>query len=419
MSCFSAGVANRSFGVGLTVMLAIVLISASALADTVTMEPNTDRMGADYRRIDGSPSVEACHSVCVAEKECDAFTYVKSAHHCWLKRGVPGPTPNNDTVSGVKKRAVGGGSCATVDGVTCEPNTDRMGADYRRIDNAPSVPFCQNQCAADPKCAAYTYVRSAFHCWLKTGVPSTTSNGDTVSGVKLRGSAPAAAPAKESVNSKTFLDPKINGHYVDNCLNWGSNCQKPAADYFCRKNGFAGAVSFELANRRPTWVMGDNKACNEGFCVGFSRIVCGGAITGSPAGHNGSDDSGAKVDKLGNESVIFYNGNDAGVSSGGKSPRFSINRPAWITYLFTYHYGYRGVPGNIRIVSETGAEIGNWQARGRSGSPQPSYYWEIKPEVVLRPGSYRVETSDPGSWSQNGKSGGNGMVQIKGIYLNP
>jgi hypothetical protein len=416
MSPFGAIARRCAFGVALPILFVIILTSASAQGDTVTMEANTDRMGGDYRRIDASPSVEACHSACVADKECDAYTYVKSAHHCWLKKGVPGPAPNNDTVSGVKKRAVGGGSCATVDGMTCEPNTDRMGADYRRIDAAPSVQFCQNQCATDPKCAAYTYVKSAFHCWLKTSAPNVASNSDTLSGVKLRGPAPATAPEKESVNSKTYLDPKINGRYVDNCLNWGSNCQKPAADYFCRQNGFSGAISFELAKRRPTWVMGDNKVCNEDICVGFSRIVCGGETAITPADRNGSDESRTKINQPGNESVIFYNGNEAGVSPGGKNPPFSIDRPVRITYIFTYHYGYTGAPGNIRIMNVDGAEIGIWQARVRSGSPKPSYYWEITPNVELQPGTYLIETSSRGSWSQNAGSGGNGMVQIKGVY---
>lgn len=166
--------------------------------DVVTTEANTDRMGGDYRRIEACPNLEACHSACVAEKECDAFTYVKSAHHCWLKRGTPpGPTPNNDTVSGVKKRAPAGGGCVTLGGVTCEPDTDRMGADYRRIEAAPSVEFCQEQCIGDAKCAAFTFVKSARHCWLKDGVPGASPNADTVSGVRLRGEAepPKAAPA--------------------------------------------------------------------------------------------------------------------------------------------------------------------------------------------------------------------------------
>jgi hypothetical protein len=185
---------------GGTLAMAAIPVAA-ADGDTVTMEGNTDRMGGDYRRIDASPSVESCHSACVADKDCDAYTYVKSAHHCWLKRGTPPATPNNDTVSGVKKRPVGGGSCATVDGVTCEPNTDRMGGDYRRIEAAPSVQFCQNQCAAEAKCASYTYVRSAFHCWLKGVAPNATPNADTVSGVRIPGSAPASPSAPATVPS--------------------------------------------------------------------------------------------------------------------------------------------------------------------------------------------------------------------------
>lgn len=173
------------------ITLAMCPIAATA-GDLLTMEGNTDRMGGDYRRIEASPSLTSCQSACAEDKDCDAYTYVKSAHHCWLKKGTPGATPNNDTISGLKKRAVGGGSCVTVDDVTCEPNTDRMGADYRRIDAAPSIPFCQNQCAGEEKCAAYTYVKSARHCWLKNGVPNATGNGDAVSGVKLRASPPVA-----------------------------------------------------------------------------------------------------------------------------------------------------------------------------------------------------------------------------------
>ena len=91
-------------------------------------------------------------------------------------------------------------------------------------------------------------------------------------------------PGKEQV----FIDPTVGGRYVDNCLNWGRNCQKPAADNYCQRNGFSGAVSFTLANRRPTWVLGDGKECNADFCVGFSRIVCGGGTTSVPAGPGGN-----------------------------------------------------------------------------------------------------------------------------------
>jgi hypothetical protein len=414
MRRFGTMTGHRAFGVGLTVLFVMILISASAQGDTLTMEGNTDRMGADYRRIDGSPSVEACRSACAGDKECDAYTYVKSAHHCWLKKGVPGPTPNTDTVSGVKKRSVGDGSCATVDGVTCEPNTDRMGADYRRIDAAPSVQFCQNQCATDPKCAAYTYVKSARHCWLKTGVPNGTSNGDTVSGVKLRGPASATTPAKESVNSKT---------YPVNFGNWRS-----VGTGDCPGRDVANSAGPNPDPAKCTnAVRGQTAVCWGQVCT-YKNIATGSCTGGANPGRmytcattdrTGQDDNRMNTSRPGNESVIFYNGNDAGVSAGGSSPRFSIDRPVRITYLFTYHYGYRGVPGKIRIKGETGAVIGTWQAQGRSGSPQPSWYWEVTPDIELQPGTYMVETSIPGSWSQNAGSWGDGMVQIKGVYLNP
>jgi hypothetical protein len=408
MRRFGTMTGHRAFGVGLTVLFVMILISASAQGDTLTMEGNTDRMGADYRRIDGSPSVEACRSACAGDKECDAYTYVKSAHHCWLKKGVPGPTPNTDTVSGVKKRSVGDGSCATVDGVTCEPNTDRMGADYRRIDAAPSVQFCQNQCATDPKCAAYTYVKSARHCWLKTGVPNGTSNGDTVSGVKLRGPASATTPAKESVNSKT---------YPVNFGNWRS-----VGTGDCPGRDVANSAGPNPDPAKCTDnVRGQTAVCWDQGCT-YKNIATGSCTGGVNPGRMytcGPTGQNSPADKTGKESVIFYNGNDVSVSAGGRSPRFSIGRPVWITYLFTYHHGYNGVPGKIRIISAAGAEIGNWQAQGRSASPKPSWYWEIKPDVVLQPGTYLIETSNSGTWSQNAGSGGNGMVQIKGVYLNP
>jgi hypothetical protein len=325
-------------------------------------------------------------------------------------------------------------------------------------------------------------------------------------------------------NSSIFNDPRMNGMFVDNCLNWGANCQKPAADHFCRQKGFSGAASFALANRRPTLVMGDNKVCDADFCIGFSQIVCGGqSLTQqhpsqsnnngqlTPTGlqsinypdryirHKGflgyidpiqsdldrndasfilvsglanksylsfrsvnypdhylrhqnfeiklhrpdgsdlfrndasfksvpglygqggssfesvnypgyyirhqnfrlylhrtdgselfrqdatfilkpgfssadgaNDSGGMNTNQPAKESVLFYNGNEGGVSPGGRSPSFSIDRAARITYLFTYHYGYNGFPGQIRIVNAAGTVVGTWSANGRSASPKPS-----------------------------------------------
>ena len=73
---------------------------------------------------------------------------------------------------------------------------------------------------------------------------------------------------------RTFVDPRINGKLVDRCLNWGENCEQPAADNFCRQKGFSAAAAFEFTNVRPTLVVGDDKICNEDMCQGFTTITC-------------------------------------------------------------------------------------------------------------------------------------------------
>jgi hypothetical protein len=88
-----------------------------------------------------------------------------------------------------------------------------------------------------------------------------------------------------------------------------------------------------------------------------------------------------------------------------------------LTSIFTYHYGYNGAPGKIRILDSSGKQVAVWQATGRDSSDKPSWYWEVTTQTKLQPGTYKIQTSSP-SWSQNSGSGGNGMVQIKGVYLN-
>ncbi|HEY9141594.1 MAG TPA: hypothetical protein VIN93_11915 [Bryobacteraceae bacterium] len=75
-------------------------------------------------------------------------------------------------------------------------------------------------------------------------------------------------------SARRFVDPRINGKMVDRCLNWGENCEQPAADNFCRQKGFSAAASFDFANMRPTLVAGDNKVCDEDYCQGFTTITC-------------------------------------------------------------------------------------------------------------------------------------------------
>lgn len=84
--------------------------------------------------------------------------------------------------------------------------------------------------------------------------------------------------ASSAQQSRRFDIPRERGYRVDVCLNWGADCGKPAADVFCRRNGFPAAESFEIAENigaaRPTITLGDQRICNHPDCDGFKSITC-------------------------------------------------------------------------------------------------------------------------------------------------
>ena len=96
-------------------------------------------------------------------------------------------------------RGVGGQSAAitptpstpTSINISMEQNTDRPGMNYRSYATSPDPQICANDCANDPNCKAFTYVKpgvrgpnSVPECWLKNGVPNSVSGDCCVSGVK-------------------------------------------------------------------------------------------------------------------------------------------------------------------------------------------------------------------------------------------
>lgn len=76
--------------------------------------------------------------------------------------------------------------------------------------------------------------------------------------------------------NREFPEPKINGVRLDACRVWGNECGQPAADAFCRLEGFDKAVALEWdKNIGRTWVMGDASVCDDPNCDGFRTITCG------------------------------------------------------------------------------------------------------------------------------------------------
>jgi hypothetical protein len=76
-------------------------------------------------------------------------------------------------------------------GMKLEENTDRPGMNYRSYYTGSDYHSCYNDCANDPNCKAFTYVKPGFRgpnsqpeCWLKDGVPDPVSQEYCVSGIK-------------------------------------------------------------------------------------------------------------------------------------------------------------------------------------------------------------------------------------------
>lgn len=76
---------------------------------------------------------------------------------------------------------------------------------------------------------------------------------------------------------RVFQNPEWKGYRLDMCLNWGTNCGKPAADAFCRSEGFTEStysVPDPEPGRGSTCLIGTSQICDQKFCVGFQMITC-------------------------------------------------------------------------------------------------------------------------------------------------
>jgi len=84
-----------------------------------------------------------------------------------------------------------------------------------------------------------------------------------------------------------FVDPEDEGNKIDQCLSRGQRCGQPAADYYCRLNGFARADEFAtISGAFSTIGLADmSPACDGALgtaCVGFELIVCTEPMLPSP-----------------------------------------------------------------------------------------------------------------------------------------
>ena len=79
--------------------------------------------------------------------------------------------------------------------------------------------------------------------------------------------------------TEVFANPAIKGMRLDWCMYWAHDCGEPAADFFCREQGFARSLRFSIdqnVGRRGvvTLVLGDGRLCAAPTCSGFRSITC-------------------------------------------------------------------------------------------------------------------------------------------------
>ena len=155
---------------------------------------------------------------CQTAADCDArelCTRREEGQFCLFKGGQACRTPldcasrfcrEDGTCSDEHGRCKDDRDCSKAEGLACregfcrkpptmgpmELNVDRMGLDFRNFDLSIADPrACQDACAADARCRAWTYVRPNTiqgprpRCWLKTALPPGRPHPCCVSGSKL------------------------------------------------------------------------------------------------------------------------------------------------------------------------------------------------------------------------------------------
>lgn len=84
----------------------------------------------------------------------------------------------------------------------------------------------------------------------------------------------------------TIKKPMFNGKRLDWCASWTSDCGKPAADAFCKSQGYAEATKFErdphIGSSSPTRVISTGAVCDLAHCDGFLEITCAKLPTVAP-----------------------------------------------------------------------------------------------------------------------------------------
>jgi hypothetical protein len=71
---------------------------------------------------------------------------------------------------------------------------------------------------------------------------------------------------------RNFFSPALDGARLDACLS-GGDCGKPAADAFCKSQGYDKALIFQREAYQSTRILDSEQTCSDS-CTAFRQIKC-------------------------------------------------------------------------------------------------------------------------------------------------
>ncbi|HUR43374.1 MAG TPA: hypothetical protein VMZ01_04665 [Aestuariivirga sp.] len=90
------------------------------------------------------------------------------------------------------------------------------------------------------------------------------------------------APNFAQATVRNYFAPEQAGLRLDSCLTGAADCGKPAADAFCKAEGFETAIIFQREVALQTIRLGNGAFCTGPTCTSFRQIKCytsGDALT--------------------------------------------------------------------------------------------------------------------------------------------
>ena len=79
-------------------------------------------------------------------------------------------------------------------------------------------------------------------------------------------------PAAQASEVRNYFTPQLDGQRVAACLSGGA-CGKPAADAFCKAEGYDQAMLFQRERSNSARSLDSDKLC-DGDCTAFRQVKC-------------------------------------------------------------------------------------------------------------------------------------------------